>query len=47
MDARMYQAIDMMGTPTMSEEDLAIKATAIEARRLRRRGLRARLSTPR
>lgn len=47
MDARMYQAIDMMGIPTMSEGDLAIKATAIEARRLRRRGLRARLSAPR
>lgn len=40
----MYQAIDMMGTRILSEEDLAIKATAIEARRLRRRGLRLRFS---
>lgn len=47
MDARMHQAIEMMGTRAISEEDLAIRATAIEARRRRRRGLRARLSNAR
>lgn len=46
MDARQYLAIDFLGVSrgTPTEEDLAIRRTAVRARRLRREALRERLT---
>lgn len=41
MDTQLHQAIDFMGNRALSEHDLTIRQTEVEARRGRRLSLRA------